>query len=145
MWKHTSEFTVNDFLKMSQKGYYQFSMLQGYPVTIADLLDQVQTIYKLTVAIFNVVSFFSVFIAITVIIIAMKDLIDASKREVAMLKALGYSNIKATGLILLPYIIIIGIAFAIALPVAFYGLGIVAGILETLTGNPFTFTLSILQ
>jgi len=120
-------------------------MLQGYPVTIKDLLDQVQTIYKLTVAIFNVVSFFSVFIAITVIIIAMKDLIDASKREVAMLKALGYSNIKATGLILLPYIIIIGIAFAIALPVAFYGLGIVAGILETLTGNPFTFTLSILQ
>jgi len=92
-----------------------------------------------------VISFFSVFIASTVIVIAMKDMIDSSKREVAMLKALGYSNLKATTLILLPYIIIIGIAFIIALPIAFYGLGIVAGLLETITGNSFRFVLSILQ
>jgi len=120
-------------------------VIQGYPITVAQLLEQVQIVYKLTIAIFMVISFFSVFIASTVIVIAMKDMIDSSKREVAMLKALGYSNLKATTLILLPYIIIIGIAFIIALPIAFYGLGIVAGLLETITGNSFRFVLSILQ
>jgi len=117
----------------------------GYPITVDQILKQAQIVYKLTIALFTIISFFSVFIASTIIIIAMKEMIDTSKREVAMLKALGYSNFKATTLILLPYVIIIGIAFIIAVPLAFYGLGIIASLLETITGNPFRFVLSILQ
>ena len=139
------EYKVSDMFSDDENISQEMGLVQGYPITIAQLLDQVQIVYKLTIAIFAVISFFAIFIAGTVIIIAMKEVIDSSKREVAMLKALGYSNAKATSLILFPYIIIIGIAFVIALPIAFYGLGIVAGLLQTITGNVFTFTLSVVQ
>ena len=145
MWEQKLEYKVSDMFSDDENISQEMGLVQGYPITIAQLLDQVQIVYKLTIAIFAVISFFAIFIAGTVIIIAMKEVIDSSKREVAMLKALGYSNAKATSLILFPYIIIIGIAFVIALPIAFYGLGIVAGLLQTITGNVFTFTLSVVQ
>lgn len=95
--------------------------------------------------IFALMSVFIIFMATTVIAIAMKDVIDSSKREVSMLKAFGYSNSKSTFLIMIPYIVIAVLAFFAALPLTFIGLGSIAAVLTTITGNTFVFTLTILQ
>jgi predicted lysophospholipase L1 biosynthesis ABC-type transport system permease subunit len=94
---------------------------------------------------FTVISFFAIFMAFTLIIIALKDIIDSSKREVSMLKAFGHSNSSATSLILTPYLFIIILAFILSIPVTFLGLGAIATILTAVTGSVFTFTLTIMQ
>lgn len=118
---------------------------QGIPIYVNTLLTQGKIIYDVIIATFIIISIFAIFMSMTIIIIAMKDIIDSSKREISMLKAFGYSNTKATTLTMAPYIIIVLLAFLIALPLTFIGLGAVAGILTSLTGNAFVFTLTSIQ
>ena len=143
MWNQQWSFTSDD-LKIPS-GYRNFDVTNGYPFSLETLLNQVYSAYNITMSLFMIISYFSVFIAGIIILIAMLEVINSSKREISMLKIIGYSNLKATTLILAPYILIIMAAFAIAVPLVFLGLSFVAPLLTSLTGNPLTFTLSSLQ
>lgn len=123
----------------------KFLAANGTFISVETLLFQGTKVYDMIMAIFILMSVFIIFMATTIITIAMKDIIDSSKREVSMLKAFGYSNTKATFLIMIPYIVISSLALLIALPLTFVGLGILASLLTSVTGNIFVFTLTALQ
>ena len=121
------------------------SSTSGVSIRLETFLSQGSKVYAVITSIFKLISIFSLFISTTIIIIAMKDVIDSSKREVSMLKAFGYSNLRATALILSPYLIIIAIAFLISIPLTFAGLSIFQIFLTNATGNTFIFVLTISQ
>lgn len=115
------------------------------PISVNSLLTQGQIVYKVVIMFFMVIALFAIFISTTIVVIAIKDIIDSALREVSMLKAFGYSNTKATLLIKGPYIIIVFLAFLIALPITFLFLDSLAILFTNLTGNVFTFTLTLIQ
>ncbi len=123
----------------------KYSVANGTFISVETMLSQGAKVYDMMMAMFVLMSVFIIFMATTVIVIAMKDVIDSSKREVSMLKAFGYSNTKATFLIMIPYIIVSALAFFIALPMTFAGLAAVASLLTSVTGNVFIFTLTLTQ
>ncbi|NQX83294.1 MAG: ABC transporter permease [Mycoplasmataceae bacterium] len=119
-----------------------FNSTNGFPISLSALLSQGKIVYQVIIGIFTIISLFAIFMSTTIVIIAMKDIIDSSKREVSMLKTFGYSNIKSTILVITPYLGIIFFAFVISLPLTFLGLSMIATILTNLTGNLFTFILT---
>ncbi len=115
------------------------------PLKSETLLSQGKAMEQMMISMLTVISLFAIFMAVTIIIISVKDIIDSSKREVSMLKAFGYSNRKSSILIIVPYVVIIILAFAISLPLTFLSLSSIALILTEVTGNTFRFTLTIIQ
>ncbi len=122
-----------------------FTYDNGLLLPLNLLLSQGSKVYDMIMGIFAIMSVFILFMATTIILISLKDIIDSSKREVSMLKAFGYSNTRATFLIMIPYILISFLALIVALPLSFAALGVVASILTTVTGSVFIFTLTIAQ
>lgn len=140
-----SDLTFKDYLDPSNSYTSNTKLMNGLPVKVDMLLAQAAKAYEMIIAMFMIISFFAIFMSTTIIIIAVKDVIDSSKREVSMLKAFGYSSLKSTILIMMPYVFVALFAFVIALPMTFLGLGIIASVLTTITGNIFTFTLTAAQ
>ncbi len=122
-----------------------FNLSYGISIPVLTLLNQGQVIYKIIILTFDFLSIFIIFISTTIILIAVKDILDSSKREISMLKTFGYSNFKSTTLIMFPYLIIVIFAFLLAIPLTFVGLSVIANLLMALTGNIFIFELSLLQ
>ncbi len=122
-----------------------YTYTNGLSTSLNLLLSQGQQVYEMIMGLFSTMAGFVLFMAATIILISMKDIIDSSRREVSMLKAFGYSNTKATSLIMSPYVLVSLLALIIAIPLSFISLGIVAQILTQLTGSVFQFTLTIMQ
>jgi len=123
----------------------EFDVTQGYATVFDDVLKQIYSGYNIAIAIFKIIAYFAIFISAIIVFISMHEIIESLKKEVSMFKIMGYSNMKATTLMLAPYIIIVIVAFAIAIPLVFFGLSFIAPILQSATGNSFFFTLSIFQ
>jgi hypothetical protein len=71
------------------------------------------------------------------IIILTKEVIDGTKKESSVLKTLGYGNYSTTSLVMDGQGMVMVAALIIALPLAIMSLGIISGILESLTGLKF--------
>ncbi len=127
-------FLVNNY-------YAPFSI----PLSINTIVSQGSRVYELLQGILYIIAFFSLFIGITVVMIAMKDIMDSNKREVSMFKAFGYSNGRATSLVITPYLFVIVLAFLIAIPTSLIFLSTVGAILTVLTGTTYVFTLVLWQ
>lgn len=119
--------------------------LLNSPTSEETLESQTDTLFAIVNGFLIVISTFALIVAIIITVIAMKDVNDKSDREVAMLKALGYSNKKATSLVLTPYAIIIFFGFIISIPFAFLILFLISNVLTNLTGSAYTFSLTIFQ
>ncbi len=130
-----------EFVYMVNNVYIPFSI----PLSINLIIDQGSRVYKLLQGIFYIVAFFALFIGITVVMIAMKDIMDSNKREVSMFKAFGYSNARATSLVITPYLFVIVLAFIIAIPISLVFLSAVGTILTLVTGTTYVFALVLWQ
>ncbi len=115
------------------------------PLSINIIITQGSRVYELLQGILYTIAFFALFIGITVVMIAMKDITDSNKREVSMFKAFGYSNGRATSLVMTPYLFVIVFAFIIAIPVSLIFLSTVGTILTLSTGTTYVFTLVLWQ
>ena len=68
-WDQKFNYTLQN-LEENQLNNYGIKSLLGYPLSINDIIKQVQKVYKLTMDVFVVVSLFSIFISLIIIIIA---------------------------------------------------------------------------
>ncbi len=66
--------------------------------------------------IIGIFSALTLIISLILVLLLLKDIIDSAKKEVSMLKVLGFSNIRAEFMILVPYAFIIFFTFLIAIP-----------------------------
>ena len=119
--------------------------LEG-PVFSKDVISsQTEVIYNIFKVWLLIISVFALIIGLVLIIIAMKEINDKSKREVSLLKSFGYSSTKATVLVISPFIFILVVGFALAIPFALLILSLLASVLTSATGSNFVFTLTSLQ
>ncbi|BDV02128.1 MAG: hypothetical protein HPAVJP_0170 [Candidatus Hepatoplasma vulgare] len=119
--------------------------LETAPLSKKSISNQTDFLYELVNGFLLLLSLFSLMVALILTVIAIKDVNDKSKKEVAMLKAIGYSNWKSTSLVLTPYIIIIIIGFILSIPFAFLMLFGISNVLNNLTGTSFTFAVNSIQ
>ncbi len=126
---------------MVNNAYSPFSI----PLSIDIIVNQGSRVYELLQGIFYTVAFFALFIGITIVMIAMKDITDSNKREVSMFKAFGYSNARATSLVITPYLFVILFAFVVAVPVSLAFLSAIGMILTLSMGTTFVFALVLWQ
>lgn len=108
---HDGDTLLNAFLSDNFYGDYENIISK----TVVE--DQINFIAAIIITIFFVFIFFSIFIAISLISISIKEIANDSSREISTLKALGYSNKKATFLVILPYLFIMLVSFLIIIPI----------------------------
>lgn len=122
-----------------------FKSSHGFPFRVADVVNASKQVYQVINIFLIALSVFAMFIAVIIIIIAMKDIIDSSTREIAMLKAFGYSNQKSTSLVMTPYIFIILFSFIASVLIVIYSFIIINWQLTLLTGIIFTLHMTLIQ
>ncbi len=110
-----------------------------------DWTEQAMTIYEIVQSSLYIISIFALFVGVVLILLAIKEIIDSSRREVSMLKAFGYRNFKSTSLVLIPYIFMIMIGLVFSIPLSMILLSSLASLLTSLTGSTFKFRLSTIQ
>lgn len=110
-----------------------------YIINIETIQEQVDVVVGLLNFIFYFFAIFAASIAIVLILITLNDIIDNSRKESSILKALGYSNRKATTIIFSPYILIMFIATALAIPVNLLFFGLLSAYIAQITGIYFWF------
>ncbi|BDV02385.1 MAG: hypothetical protein HPAVJP_2740 [Candidatus Hepatoplasma vulgare] len=105
--------------------------------------DQVNFIAAIIIVIFFVFIFFSIFIAISLISISIKEIANDSGREVSTLKALGYSNKRATFLVIMPYLLIMFLSFLIIIPINVLFFLFLSKYISSIFGMGFSISLGI--
>ncbi len=121
------------------------SPLSGFMTNASQMHSQVSLVYDTLDSTLFAISLFSLLIGLMLVVIAITEIIEASKREVAMLKSFGYSSWKSSMLVLMPYLIIIGTAVAVSIPITLIALGALGSHLTTLSGTFFVFQLNTSQ
>ncbi|BDV03293.1 MAG: hypothetical protein HPPSJP_0140 [Candidatus Hepatoplasma scabrum] len=109
------------------------------------VFDQVNAAYSLVSGLLIIICAFAFFISFVLISITIKVVADNSLNEVSMLKVFGYTNWKATSLVMTSYIIILAISFIVSISLIFVFLLGLSTILTNLTGTTYTFVLTGLQ
>ena len=102
-------------------------------ITKDGIEKQINIITNLLKNVFVLFSFFATLIALTLIIISIKEIADNSNHEVAILKANGFSNKRASRLILIPYIFIMVLAIILVIPIIIVIFFIINGLIFQLT------------
>lgn len=102
-------------------------------ITKEGIEKQINIITNLLKNVFVLFSFFATLIALTLIIISIKEIADNSNHEVAVLKANGFSNKRASRLILIPYIVIMILAIILVIPIIIVIFLIINGLIFQLT------------
>ncbi len=117
---------------------------------VRETYSYVSQILDLIIGIFSLLT---LVISLLLVLLLLKDIIDSAKGEVAMLKVLGFSNLKSEFLILIPYAFIIFFTFLIAIPFTIGFLKIIEQVIWNSLGllvlllpspNQFAILLSIL-
>ncbi|RKX66230.1 MAG: hypothetical protein DRP42_03555 [Tenericutes bacterium] len=121
-------------------------MIVSLPRIHKDLyLTQAEKVYEILTASLLMFAVFGLFIALSLILISSKELIGNARREVSMLKAFGFSNAKASSLVMTPNIWIMLLAFLIAMPLSLIALSALAALLTAMTGTAVILTLTFAQ
>lgn len=124
---------------------YQNGAAQTLSIPSDFVYSQVSMIYDVFDETMLLISIFAILVAVGLVLIAIKEIIDSSKKEVSMLKTFGYSNNTATSLVLTPYIVISLISFLIAIPLSLLFLNFLGIFISSLTSITFIFHLTISQ
>lgn len=119
--------------------------LETAPFPKESIATQTDVLYNIINGFLLVLALFSLMVALILTVIAIKDVNDKSKKEVGMLKAIGYSNWKSTSLVLTPYLIIIVFGFILSIPFAYIMLIAISNVLTNLTGSTFNFAITAIQ
>lgn len=102
-------------------------------ITKKGIEKQLKIITNILQNIFILFSFFAILIALTLIVISIKEIADNSNHEVSILKANGLSNKRASRLILIPYIIIMILAILLVIPIIIIIFAIINGLIFEVT------------
>lgn len=123
----------------------KLNITETLPISQDVIVQQFTFTIELIEGVLIIFAFFALFMGLVLIVIALKEANDKSKRDVALLKAFGYSNMKASILIMSSYIVIIILALLISVPFTLLLLKLLADLLFALTGTTFLFVLTIKQ
>lgn len=115
------------------------------PLSISLLEDQLVQFYEIISVFFIIFAVTVLSIGMAIIVIAMKEIINNAKREIALLKAFGYSTNRSASLVLLPYLVVMFATFVIAVPVVIVSLSTFTVLFALLLGSTIPFTMSIGQ
>ncbi len=122
-----------------------FKLVQTPQFSKTSWTNQMDIIYQVVQRSFNTIAVFALLVSSIVVIIAIKEIIDRSKKEISMLKAFGYKNETSTSLVLTPYLVVIGLAVLISIPFALIMLNALGALISSLTGTSFIFKLTFSQ
>lgn len=106
------------------------------------LFDQINSAYSLIGGLLTIICVFALIIAFVLISITIKVVADNSLNEVSMLKVFGYTNWKATALVMTSYIIILTLSFVLSISLIFVFLMGLSTLLTNLTGTTYKFALT---
>ncbi len=115
------------------------------PLSISLLEDQLVEFYNIISIFFILFAVIVMSVAMSIIVIAMKEIINNAKREIALLKAFGYSTNRAASLVLLPYIVVMMATFIITVPVVIVSLTTFTVLFSLLLGSTVPFTMGLSQ
>ncbi|BDV02722.1 FtsX-like permease family protein [Candidatus Hepatoplasma crinochetorum] len=160
----------NDFYKQVYSFAFSYSLIQqilinngDYDVSIEEILNnnysiieqatldndivfhQIDSAYSLISGLLLIICAFAFFVAFVLISITIKVVADNSLNEVSMLKVFGYTNWKATSLVMTSYIIILALSFILSVSLIFAFLLGLSTLLTNLTGTTYKFTLTGFQ
>ncbi len=138
-----------NYLSLSIDSYIDllndFKLVQTPQFSKTSWTNQMDIVYQVVQRSFNTIAFFALLISSIIVVIAIKEITDRSKKEISMLKAFGYKNETSTSLVLTPYLVTIGIAVVLSIPFTLLMLNGLGMLLTSLTGTAFIFKLTFNQ
>ncbi len=130
-------FLLNDTASGTVSPIETFGVPLPLPIPVSTVSSLVETTYK---PFTNLMSFFTIAAYIIVsfmLIILTKDILDDTKNETSVLKAMGYKNKTTTGVVMNGQIAIIFTSFLVSIPIAMKLLGVVGAKFTELAGLQF--------
>lgn len=106
------------------------------------VFDQIDSAYSLISGLLIIICVFALLVSFVLISITIKVVADNSLNEVSMLKVFGYTNWKATSLVMTSYIIILIVSFVLSISLIFVFLLGLSTLLTNLTGTTYKFILT---
>lgn len=122
-----------------------YLLIEQFSVDNDIVFDQIDSAYSLISGLLIIICVFALIVAFVLISITIKVVADNSLNEVSMLKVFGYTNWKATSLVMTSYIIILILSFVLSISLIFVFLAGLSALLTNLTGTTYKFILTGLQ